>query len=146
MEEETTENRRKYDNPVDHKLDLGFVNYVQHPQNSEYIVYRFADKNRADDFEAELTSRNIWFEKGEEEKRNVNYFLFGVHKSDFKTVQKINYQVEAKNKKPFIPVAWLRYFLLVFSAVLLTLAVLGYCEAQKKLDTQNEKIRHEETR
>lgn len=146
MSEANQNKFRKYDNPVDHKLDLGFVNYVQHPQNSEYIVYRFADEKRANDFEAELIIQKIWFEKGTEEKRSVNYILFGVHKTDFKVAQKINYSVEGKNKKPFIPVAWLRYFLLLFSGIVLTLAIMGYCEAQKKLDVENKKIKHEENR
>lgn len=130
--------KKLYQNPVDHKLDLGFVNFVQHPENPQYIVYRFVDINRASDFESQLKEHEVWFEKGEEDKRNTKYFLYGVHKNDFKITQNFNFSVEAKNKKPFIPVAWLRYFLLIVSAIAMSLAILGYCKAQEKLRQVNE--------
>lgn len=68
------------ENPVDHTLDLGLVNYLQHPSNPSYIVYRFPDKERAASFEIELKNNSIWFEKDEENKRGKVYTLFGVHK------------------------------------------------------------------
>ena len=91
------------ENPVDHTIDLGLVNYVQHPSNPQYIVYRFADKNRADSFKTELVNQKIWFEENTEPKRSKEYTLFGIHKGDFKKTESINYRVEAKHKKPFIP-------------------------------------------
>jgi hypothetical protein len=121
------------ENPVDHTLDLGFVNYVQHPENPNYIVFRFHDPNRAHSFESALNENQIWFEKGEEEKRGTMVQLFGIHKNDFKKVEKINYQVEGKHKKPLIPWKGLRYFLLLFSLTVLTLAIIGYCKQQEKL-------------
>jgi hypothetical protein len=121
------------ENPVDHTIDLGFVNYVQHPENSSYIVFRFHDLNRAESFEALLVEQSIWFEKGEEEKRGTMVQLYGIHKNDFKKAEKMNYQVEGKHKKPIIPWKGLRYFLLIFSFTVLTLAIIGYCKQQEKL-------------
>ena len=123
------------ENPIDHTVDLGLVNYVKHPSNPSYIVYRFVDPERATSFEHELTERNIWFEKSDEEKRGRKYLLFGIHKNDFKVTEKINFLVEAKHKKPFIPFKWLRYPLMVISAILLTVAIMGYCEQQKTLSS-----------
>ena len=129
------------DNPVDHTIiDLGFVNYVQHPTNKNYIVYRFADKNRADSFEIELTNEKIWFEKSITKKRTRDFFLFGVHKNDYNKTQEINYQVEAKHKKPFIPFRFLRWFLMIFSAIVMTIAILGYCNRQKTLESMNQTL------
>lgn len=125
------------ENPIDHPLDLGLVNYLKHPSNSNYVVFRFADEARAISFEENLVDQQIWFEKGEEMKRTKNIILFGVHKSDYKKVEKINYLVEAKHKKKLISVSWLRYSLLIFSALIMTLTLIGYCEAQKKLNQQN---------
>ncbi|MBL1278644.1 MAG: hypothetical protein COA33_000085 [Fluviicola sp.] len=127
------------DNPVDHTIiDLGFVNYVQHPTNPNYIVYRFADINRANSFEEALKEQSIWFEKDSEQKRSKEYFLFGIHKRDYKKTEKINYSVEAKHKKPFIPTKFLRYGLMLFSATVMLLAIIGYCKQQNKLSRINE--------
>ena len=125
------------ENPVDHTIDLGLVNYVQHPSNPSYIVYRFADVNRADSFEAELVENKIWFEKNSEDKRGKEYFLYGIHKNDFKKTEKINYLVEAKHKKPFIPFKILRYSVMTFSAIILLIAILGYCHRQNVLNSIN---------
>lgn len=128
------------ENPVDHSLDLGLVNYVQHPSNPSYIVYRFPDPERAASFEEELNAQNIWFEKGEEEKRSNLYTLYGVHKKDYKKTERINYLVEAKHKKPFIPFKVLRYFVLILGLGMLTLAIVGYCESRKKLASYNDSV------
>ena len=123
------------DNPVDNIVDLGLVNYVQHPTNPKYVVFRFADQGRADSFEESLTSAKIWFEKSSDLKREKEYFLIGIHKNDFKKAEKINYLVEAKHKKPFIPFKILRYTVMIISAGILTIAILGYCNSRKILNS-----------
>lgn len=125
------------DNPVDNIVDLGFVNYVRHPTNPSYIVYRFADGERAESFEAELKEARIWYEKNKRVKPQRTYILFGIHKNDFKRTEKMNYRVEATHKKPFIPYKAFRYFLLIFSALAMTLAIVGYCKQQEKLASHN---------
>lgn len=126
------------ENPVDHIVDLGLINYIKHPTNKDYIIFRFADINRANSFEEELKTLEIWFERSTKEGKQRDYYLFGIHKNDFKVASKINIKVEGKHKKPLIPFAFLRYFLLLFSAVVLTLAIMGYCEAQKKIQSVDE--------
>ena len=123
------------DNPVDNVVDLGLVNYVQHPSNPKYVVFRFADIERANSYEEALTSSKIWFEKSSDFKREKEYFLFGIHKNDFKKAEKINYLVEAKHKKPFIPFKILRYTIMIISAGILTIAILGYCNSRKILNS-----------
>lgn len=123
------------DNPIDNIVDLGLVNYVKHPENPNYVVFRFADSNRASSFEEELKKMKIWFEKSDDQEK---YILFGIHKNDFKKAEKINYKVEAKHKKPLIPFAVLRYGLIVFSAIVMILAIMGYCESRKILQQVNE--------
>ena len=123
------------DNPVDHPIDLGLVNYSRHPENSSYVVYRFADENRAKSFEEALKEKNIQFESDTHEKKQVTYYLFGVHKNDYKVTERINFDVEAKHRKPFIPFAGFRWFMILFSAGLMLLAILGYCKAQNKLSS-----------
>jgi hypothetical protein len=129
---------RRVDNPVDNIVDLGLVNYVQHPSNPEYIVYRFVDPERAASFEKELEAQSIWFEKDIENKREKEYILFGVHSRDFKRTDKINFKVEGKHKKPLIPFKGFRYFILILGLGLLTLAIIGYCKQQEKLSLYND--------
>ncbi|PHR29597.1 MAG: hypothetical protein COA38_11275 [Fluviicola sp.] len=126
------------DNPIDHPIDLGLVNYARHPANTEYVVYRFADEHRANSFEEELIEKDIRFEKDTHEKKQVTYYLFGVHKNDYKITEKINFAVEGKHRKPFIPFAGFRWFLIIFSTVLMVLAIIGYCKAQDKLTSFDE--------
>jgi len=120
------------ENPVDHSLDLGFVNYTAHPENNKYVVFRFADPKRATSFEEKLNEGQIWFEKSMEERRGREYALFGIHQTDFKRVQQINYQVEAKHKQFIIPNKFFRYALLIFSAVVMTLTIIGYIKSKNE--------------
>ena len=126
------------DNPVDNIIDLGLVNYVKHPTDSNYIVFRFADQGRADSFEKALVEANVVYEKAEEPKRTRIMYLFGIHKKDFQRVQKMNFLVEAAHKKPLIPFRIFRWFILLLSITAVTLASMGYCEQQKALSTISE--------
>lgn len=126
------------DNPIDHPFDLGLVNYIRHPENQNYVVFRFPDIERAKSFEAELQQAKIWYEKANEESKSRIYTLFGIHKNDYKRAEKINFLVEAKHKKPLIPWAVFRYFILFVSTIAMTLALMGYCASQKKLQRINE--------
>ena len=114
------------ENPIDHNIDLGFVNFIKHPENENYIVFRFRDKNRANSFEKELRTSNIWFEKSESSNKGKTYHLFGIHKYDFKKAQKINFKVEAKHKKRIIPGKIFRALILIIGLGSLTLSIIGY--------------------
>jgi hypothetical protein len=114
------------DNPVDHPLDLGFVNYVQHPTDDNYVVFRFTDEPRAIAFKLKLQEKKIWFEEGEGEMRTKKAYLFAVHKSDYKKVQSINYEIAAKYRKFIIPNAFMRYFVLIIGLGILGFAIAGY--------------------
>jgi hypothetical protein len=84
-----------------------------------------------------LKNNSIWFEKDEENKRGKVYTLFGVHKNDFKVTEQINFKVEAKHKKPFIPFKGFRFIVLFIGLGLLLLSVIGYCKQQEKLSSYN---------
>ena len=114
------------ENPIDQNIDLGFVNFVKHPENENYTVFRFRDQNRAKSFEKELCSSNIWFEKSKSSNKGKTYFLFGIHKNDFKKVQSINFKVEAQHKKRIIPGKIFRGFILTIGLGALALSIIGY--------------------
>lgn len=112
---------------VEHITDLGLVNYIQHPSNPKYIVFRFADKKRADDFERALSENDIWFERSQEQGRTRLFFLFGIRRRDFKKVQTINFLVESKHRSFIIKNNFFRWALIVFTLGLSLLAIIGYC-------------------
>lgn len=123
------------DSKVENIVDLGLVNYVRHPSDPNYIVYRFADIKRASDFEKELEAQNIWFEKDQENTRGKTYTLFGVHKKHFEKVQRINFLVEAANRKFLIHNKIFRYTLLLISISAVVLAFVGYCSRPDLADS-----------
>jgi hypothetical protein len=124
------------ENPVEH-FDLGFVNYTQHPENPDYVVFRFADVNRANSFRTELQQQKIWFEEANEDKKQVTYTLFGLHKTDYNKAQKINIAVEAKHKKFLIPGKFFRWFVVLFGITMITLAIIGFIKNPNKEGTKS---------
>lgn len=121
------------DNRVEHLTDLGLVNYVQHPKDPNYVVFRFADSDRADDFERILKDKGIWYERSQESGRMRMFYLFGIHYRDFKTVQSINFAVEAKHRSFLIRNGVLRWFIVLFTVGLCTLAIVGYCKNPERV-------------
>lgn len=124
------------ENPVEH-FDLGFVNYTQHPENPDYVVFRFADVNRANSFRTEIQQQKIWFEEAQEVKKQVTYTLFGLHKTDYNKAQKINFAVEAKHKKFLIPGKFFRWFVVLFGITMITLAIIGFIKNPNKASTKS---------
>lgn len=117
---------------VENIVDLGLVNYVRHPSDPNYVVFRFVDKNRADQFELELKNKKIWFERGEEQSKVKLYHLFGVNKRDFDAVQSINFTVEGKNRTFLMANRYFRWSVLLFSIGMVSLAIFGYCTRSEK--------------
>lgn len=125
------------DSGVETLADLGLVNYVQHPTNKDYIVYRFADENRAKSFEKALKANDIWFEKSEDKPRTKTFYLFGIHRRDYKKVKQLNYTVEAEHRSFLIKNNFFRYFVLLFVTGAVTLAFMGYCKHMEVLEQKN---------
>ena len=131
----------RVENPIDHTIDLGFVNYVAHPENKNYTIFRFADHERADSFRQALTEGLFWFEESKEDKRGRMYVLFAVHNSDFKKVSQINYDVEAKHRKLIISSKPIRLILFGFSLIVMTLTIIGYVKSKNKpVESANQKV------
>lgn len=125
------------ENPIEH-LDLGFVNYTQHPTNPKYIVYRFTDEHRANSFRILLLENKIEFEEDSEEKKQQTYTLFAIHQKNYKKSMKLNFEVEKKHKKPLIPFKILRWSVVIFGIAILLLSILSYCKHMEHLKQQTE--------
>lgn len=111
---------------VENIIDLGLVNYVRHPTDPNFIVFRFTDKQRADQFEVALVENKIWFEKDEGIGKSKLIYLYGIRNRDYKKVQAINFSVEGKNRKFIIANGFLRWGLIVFFMGVCIFALVGY--------------------
>lgn len=111
---------------LDEGLDLGFVNYRIHPENKQYYVFRFKDKERAAHFESLLQGEKVWYEKDFQEVNDYEMVLFAIHKNDYKKVQKMNFDTEAKFRKPFIQSKGLRYLFLLITFGAILLSIISY--------------------
>lgn len=128
------------ENPIEH-LDLGFVNFTKHPNNPNFLVYRFTDIARANSFREELKANNIVFEEDTEEKKQVTYTLFALHKKHYKKTMQMNFKVEGQHKKPLIPFRLLRWTVLLFGLGILLLSILSYCKHMTYLNKKTEQIK-----
>jgi len=128
------------DSGLEHPFDLGMVNYHKHPTDSNYVVYRFKDVNRANHFEKELEKQGFWFERSDPESDERQFYLIAIHKKNFNKIQQINFQTEAKFKKPLINHKFLRYFFVLFMISLVVFASVGYCTNQKILEKATQEI------
>ena len=125
------------ENPIEH-LDLGFVNYTQHPSNPNYVVYRFTDQDRADSFRDLLKAHHVEFEEDQEQKKQQTYTLFAIHQKYYKKTMKMNFKVEQKHKKPIIPYRILRWSVVIFGMGIILLSILSYCKHMEHLQEQTE--------
>lgn len=113
---------------VEHITDLGLVNYVQHPTNPKYIVFRFAHEERAQTFEKALIEHDIWFEKDQQEGRTRMFYLFAIQRKNYTKVQKINFEVEGKHRSFLIKNNIFRYIFMLLTIGVIVLAFVGYCK------------------
>ena len=128
------------ENPIEH-LDLGLVNFTKHPSNPDYVVYRFTNEEKANSFRRELEEQKIAFEEDTEDKKQVSYTLFAVHKKFYKQTMRLNFKVEGKHKKPLIPFFTLRWFVLLFGLSILLLSILSYYKHMEHLNKKTEQIK-----
>lgn len=104
-------------------------NYYEHPSQRSFMVYEFAKEEAGIYFEQMLINANIPYEKGTEERRGINYHLFGVHKKHKISVEKINTDTLIKHKTSFLPDRGLQWFTFAFTLAILALAIIGYLKS-----------------
>lgn len=104
---------------------MRWTNYFEHPGDNRYYVFSFADESEAESFRSRLEARGIAFEAHHDAEEREPY-LFGVHRRFFREALHENHLVKAATRTKFIPVAGLRWLLLVGTAAAVGLAVLGF--------------------
>ncbi len=105
-------------------LNLNFTNYQQHPTNEQYVVFHFSGEARGGYFEELLEKNGIAYEKDVIKERSL--WLYAVHRRHLTRVEKLNWQVFARYRKPFIPQKGLRVLVIALFLLLVGLALIGY--------------------
>lgn len=101
------------------------TNYYDHPTDPSYTVFHFLKEAQADEFENSLKENNIEFEKFVE-KGTDTIWMFGIKKRHQSRAIHLNFLAIGKHREHFIPQKGWRWALLIFTAICITLAVIGY--------------------
>ena len=107
-------------------LQFNFTNYQTHPANRNYEVFSFKQPVRAAYFENMLIEHKITFEKDEETTEKQHYFLYAIHKKDFRTALMLNNLTIGHFRKPFISDPNFRWLVLLIGIGAVTLAITGF--------------------
>ena len=100
---------------------MRWVNHYTHPGDTRYHVFVFREPHYADRFEARCVEEGIAFERHEE----GGEVMFGVAKTSFNEALRANHLVHAEFRSHFIAHKGWRWGLLVFTAAVLRLALMG---------------------
>ena len=103
---------------------MRWTNYFEHPGDNRYMVFTFPNEDEAETFQSQLEALGIPFESHVDPEEREPH-LFGVSKRHFKEALRENHLIKARTRTKFIPVAGLRWFLLVGTAALVALAIIG---------------------
>lgn len=96
---------------------MRWTNYFLHPADNRYYVFTFREEVHADRFELSLKKDGVPYERSEKE--------FGVPRTHFNEALRHNHLLHAENRKPFIENKGLRYTILIVTAAMVLLAVVG---------------------
>jgi hypothetical protein len=105
-------------------MNLG-LNFHEHPTRKRLYVFHFKVEQHAQLFEKLLAEKAIPYEHETNEEEGVLCHFYGIKKEHFPQAQKVNYLVSAQFRKPFIPDAGLRYFVIFLVLTAITLGIIG---------------------
>ena len=111
------------------RMPIHYNNYEQHPRQRSFLVFYFYAKATADDFEKALTERDIPFERGAAQDL-VRRHLFGVHEQYEVEAKRLNNEVSAFHRKPFLSDKQFRIGVLIFTLVVTLTALTGWFLSQ----------------
>lgn len=103
---------------------LKLVNINDHPTNHNKKVFYFMDGHKAEYFQALLEEKQLFYEK-QIDFEGDKCIYYGIRKSDFREVQKLNYLCHAKFRKPMIQDPFFRYLLIIGMAVAIAISIIG---------------------
>jgi len=104
---------------------IQYKNFESHQKQRNYTVFYFYAKDHADYFESLLLENEIPFERGQGQDM-VRRHLIGVHRSYQERAEELNNEVGNYYRKPFLGTNRFRNFVLLFTVVVIIVALVGY--------------------
>ena len=101
---------------------LNITNFDDHPEDPNWIVFRFASAALAREFAAELEKGGIACEHAESTEPP---HLVGVKQRHRELAVRANYLVLGRHRSPFIADGLFRWTVLIIVGLLVALAVIG---------------------
>jgi hypothetical protein len=101
---------------------LNLTNYDDHPEDPNWIVFRFPDQGMAEEFRSAVAAAGL---QHEVDTNGGPPFMVGVKQRHREQAVRLNYQVLGRHREPFIGDHLLRWVVLGFVGLLLALAVAG---------------------
>jgi hypothetical protein len=105
-------------------------NFSEHPIDNRYTVFKHYSKEQSEYFKSLLEEKQIKYEYDEEFSEKGVRYLFGVKNKDLSKTKTLNYLTIAKFREPFIPNVYFRYIVMIISAIVMTLAIIGYIKSR----------------
>lgn len=102
-----------------------YNNFEIHDQQRSYVVFYFYAMDHADYFESLLIEHEIPYERGMG-KDLVKRHLLGVHRDYQTKAEELNDLTGNFFRKPFLGTVTLRNVVLIFTLLVLILALIGY--------------------
>ena len=110
---------------MDFKFD--FTNFQDHPSNRSYMVFKFHRPEQADYFEGLLHEAGIHYERHDDvDKPERARYLVAAPKKHEKQLRYFNNLAIGKVRHKFIPDRFFRILVFAISAIVLSLAIIGY--------------------
>ncbi len=109
----------------DRKSKLRYRNYELHERQRRFTVFYFYNKATADYFESCLIERDIPYERGSGPDL-VKRHLIGVHEKFLGQAVDLNEESMNMYRRPFLGNITFRNVLLIFTFLVLLLALIGY--------------------
>jgi hypothetical protein len=110
-------------------IEEGFIqlkNYRPHPTQARYMIFIYHDYRMACSFEDDMKAQTLFFEKDVAEEGPNKKWLYAVRKQDMAKAKEFNNLAVGKFRQPFISDPILKYAVLIISALLIGMAVVGY--------------------
>lgn len=101
---------------------LNLTNYDDHPEDPNWIVFRFAEQGMAGEFQQALRTAGIGCEADDQ---GGPPYLVAVRQRHREAAVRANYQVLGRHREPFIGDRLLRFAVLAIVGLLLALAIAG---------------------
>lgn len=114
---------------MDFKFD--FTNFQDHPSNRNYLVFKFHRAEQADYFEGLIHEDAIPYERHDDtDNPEKVWYYFAVPKKHEERLRYLNNLAIGKYRNKFIPDPVFRAFVFVISAIVLSLAIIGYLKSR----------------